>query len=101
MGQFSLSSELNKTSTKTNEPLSLKVNITGTGNVTLLSVPEINLPSGMEKYDPKSTDQVTRQNRISGKKSIEYLIVPRNAGKKEIPRSGSLTSIRIKKLRHP
>lgn len=85
VGQFSLSSELNKTSTKTNEPLSLKVNITGTGNVTLLSVPEINLPSGMEKYDPKSTDQVTRQNRISGKKSIEYLIVPRNAGKKEIP----------------
>jgi hypothetical protein len=85
VGQFSLTSELNKNSTKTNEPLSLKVNITGTGNVTLLSVPEINLPAGMEKYDPKSTDQVTRQNKISGKKSIEYLIVPRNAGKKEIP----------------
>jgi hypothetical protein len=85
VGQFTLTSELNKNSTKTNEPLSLKLNITGTGNVTLLTVPEINLPSGMEKYDPKSTDQVTRQNKISGKKSIEYLIVPRNAGKKEIP----------------
>jgi hypothetical protein len=85
VGQFSISSELNKTSTKTNEPLSLKLNITGTGNVTLLSVPELNLPTGMEKYDPKVTDQVTRQGRISGRKSIEYLIVPRNSGKKEIP----------------
>ena len=85
VGQFNLSSELNKATTKTNEPLSLTLNITGTGNVTLLTVPELNLPAGMEKYDPKSTDQVTRQNKISGKKSIEYLIVPRNAGKKEIP----------------
>jgi hypothetical protein len=85
VGQFSLSSELNKNTTKTNEPLSLTLNISGTGNVTLLTVPELNLPAGMEKYDPKSTEQVTRQNKISGKKSIEYLIVPRNAGKKEIP----------------
>jgi hypothetical protein len=85
VGQFTLSSELNKNTTKTNEPLSLTLNISGTGNVTLLTVPELNLPAGMEKYDPKSTDQVTRQNKISGKKSIEYLIVPRNAGKKEIP----------------
>ena len=85
VGQFTLTSELNKNSTKTNEPLSLKLNITGTGNVSLLTVPEINLPPGMEKYDPKSTDQITRQGRIAGKKSIEYLIVPRNAGKKEIP----------------
>jgi hypothetical protein len=85
VGQFSLTSDLNKNTTKTNEPISLKVNITGTGNVTLLTVPEINLPAGMEKYDPKSTDQVTRQGRISGKKSIEYLIVPRNSGKKVIP----------------
>ena len=85
VGQFTLTSELNKNSTKTNEPLSLKLNISGTGNVSLLNVPEINLPSGMEKYDPKSTDQINRQGRISGKKSIEYLIVPRNSGKKEIP----------------
>ena len=85
VGQFTLTSALNKNSTKTNEPLSLTLNITGTGNVTLLTVPELNLPPGMEKYDPKSTDQVTRQAKISGKKSIEYLIVPRNAGKKEIP----------------
>jgi hypothetical protein len=85
VGQFTLTSELNKNNTKTNEPVSLKINISGTGNVTLLSVPELNLPAGMEKYDPKSTDQVARQSKISGKKSIEYLIVPRNSGKKEIP----------------
>jgi hypothetical protein len=85
VGQYSITSELNKTTTKTNEPLSLKVNITGSGNISLLNVPELNLPAGIEKYDPKTNDQITRQGTLSGKKSIEYLIVPRNAGKKEIP----------------
>jgi len=70
VGQFTLSSALNKNTTKSNEPLSLTLNITGTGNVTLLTVPELNLPPGMEKYDPRSTDQVTRVNKISGKKEI-------------------------------
>ena len=85
VGQFTITSELDKTTGKTNEPLSLKVNIFGSGNISLLSVPDLNLPAGMEKYDPKTSDQITRQGRISGKKSIEYLIVPRNAGRKEIP----------------
>jgi hypothetical protein len=85
VGQYTITSELDKSTTKTNEPLSLKVNIFGSGNISLLSLPDLNLPVGMEKYDPKSSDQITRQGRISGKKSIEYLIVPRNVGKKEIP----------------
>jgi hypothetical protein len=85
VGQYTITSELDKNTTKTNEPLSLKVNIFGSGNISLLTVPDLNLPAGMEKYDPKSSDQITRQGRISGKKSIEYLIVPRNAGRKEIP----------------
>jgi len=85
VGQYTITSELDKTTTKANEPLSLKVNIFGSGNISLLSIPDLNLPTGIDKYDPKSSDQITRQGRISGKKAIEYLLVPRNTGKKEIP----------------
>jgi hypothetical protein len=85
VGSFSLTSDLNKLNVKTNEPVSLKINISGTGNIQLLDVPEIKLPAGIEKYEPKETDQINRKSKISGRKTFEYLIIPRTSGKKEIP----------------
>ena len=63
----------------------MKINISGSGNIQLLNMPEINLPSGFDKYDPKTSDQINRTGRVNGTKTFEYLIVPRDAGKKEIP----------------
>ena len=85
VGDFSLTSQINSLNTKTNEPVTLKINISGSGNIQLLNMPEINLPSGFDKYDPKTSDQINRTGRINGTKTFEYLIVPRDAGKKEIP----------------
>jgi hypothetical protein len=85
VGNFTLSSEINSTTVKTNEPVTLKINISGSGNIQLLTMPEINLPPGFDKYDPKISEQINRTDRINGSKTFEYLIVPRNAGQKEIP----------------
>ncbi len=85
VGSFSMDSRIDKSQTKTNEPVTLKVTINGTGNISLLQIPEIKLPAGFEKYEPKVNEQINRITRISGKKTAEYLIVPRDAGKKEIP----------------
>ncbi|HSD63802.1 MAG TPA: BatD family protein [Ignavibacteriaceae bacterium] len=85
VGSFSLNSQIDKNKTKTNEPVTLKLSIEGTGNISLLDMPEINLPAGFEKYEPKVNEQINRTGKISGKKTAEYLIVPRDAGKKEIP----------------
>lgn len=85
VGDFKLTTSLDKEKTKTNEPVNLKVDITGTGNIKLLDVAEIKLPAGVEKYDPKVSEQINRSGKISGKKSLEYLIVPRTPGEKELP----------------
>lgn len=85
VGQFQLSSSIDKNITKTNEPVSVKLNISGSGNIQLLNIPEVELPTGLEKYEPKTDEQVNRANRVNGIKKIEYLLVPRNPGKKEIP----------------
>jgi hypothetical protein len=86
VGEFTLKSEISKTTTKTNDPVTLKMEISGTGNIALISNPDLILPaSGFEKYDPKSADNIIRSERISGKKNIDYLIIPRTTGKKEIP----------------
>ena len=85
VGDFSMNSEVDKRTTKTNEPVTMKLTINGTGNISLLDMPKINLPAGFEQYEPKVNEQINRTTRISGKKTAEYLIVPRDAGKKEIP----------------
>lgn len=84
VGDFTLNSSLDKSKTKANEPVSLKINIRGNGNIKLIDISEVKLPPGVEKYDPKVSEQINRSNKISGKKTIEYLIVPRTPGAKRI-----------------
>ena len=85
VGDFSFEAKLNNTTVKSNEPLTLNVNISGSGNIKLLDMPEINLPNGFEKYEPKINEQINRKGIVSGSKSGEYLFVPRVVGTREIP----------------
>jgi hypothetical protein len=84
VGSFNFSASLDKQKTKTNEPITLKFDIKGTGNIKLLEFPPFELPNGFEKYDPKTDEQINRSGRISGTKKAEYLLIPRIAGAREI-----------------
>ncbi|MGE5496820.1 MAG: BatD family protein, partial [Syntrophothermus sp.] len=86
VGEFTFKAEVDKNTVKVNEPISLKLTVAGTGNISLLELKEPKLPSGFEKYDPKVNDQVNRSGGyVSGQKTVEYLLVPRAEGQKEIP----------------
>jgi hypothetical protein len=85
VGDYSFKATIDKNTVKTNDPFTLKLTVTGTGNISLLDLPDINLPAGFEKYEPKTNEQVNHSGKISGSKIVEYLIVPRVVGKKEIP----------------
>lgn len=86
VGKFSLTASLNKRRAKTNEPISLKATINGTGNVKILEAPKLNLPSDFEQYDPKVKENIERTgSAINGSKTFEWLIVPRYPGDKKIP----------------
>lgn len=84
VGDFNLSAKVDKAQVKTNDPIALKLEISGSGNIQLINIPEIKMPTGFEKYEPKVSEQISRANRISGKKTIDYLLVPRIAGKMQI-----------------
>lgn len=85
VGNYKLSTEVNKTDIKTNESVTYKINLSGTGNIKLVNIPEINFPTGIDKYDPKINESISSKGIISGTKSIEYLIIPRISGKIKIP----------------
>lgn len=85
VGQFDMDAVLDKNKVKTNEAVSLRLTISGTGNIKLLNVPEVKLPAGFERYEPKTSENISNGNVIAGRKTVEYLIVPRIPGKKIIP----------------
>lgn len=85
VGEFRFDASVDKENVKTNESLTLKLSVTGTGNISLLNLPDVSLPNGFEKYEPKTNSDINRTGIISGTKSAEYLIVPRTPGKKVIP----------------
>lgn len=86
VGAFSMDVSADKTETKTNDPITLTIKVSGRGNLKLLSDFEIDLPSDFEIYEPKIKDNLSvGTNGISGYKTFEYLLVPHVAGKYEIP----------------
>ena len=85
VGQFAMSATADKRTTRTNEPVSFKITISGTGNIKLLESPQIEVPPDFERYPPKVTDFIDRgQARISGSKTFEHLLIPRYPGLKVI-----------------
>lgn len=86
VGDLNISSSINSTSVKTNDAVTVKVVISGTGNLKLLSNPEVKFPEDFEIYDPKSENNFRLTNEgLSGNKVIEYLAIPRNPGEYKIP----------------
>jgi len=86
VGRFSMNSTLSSTQVKTNDAITLKVNIEGNGNMKLIKNPTIKFPDGIEVYDPKVTNNFkTTANGVSGNKVIEYMFIPRRSGDFEIP----------------
>lgn len=84
VGNFSFNAEFDKSKVKTNEPITLKLKISGTGNISLLQAPDFELPAGFEKYEPKISEQINRNNKVSGYKNFEFLLIPRISGTREM-----------------
>jgi len=81
VGQFTLKSSLDRNQLKTNEAVTLKLTITGAGNLTLIEKPNIVFPPDFEVYDPKISDNIhNTTSGISGSRTFEYLVIPRTAG---------------------
>ena len=86
VGKFNISAQLDKTEVKANDPLSLRVIVSGTGNLKLIKQPVVNFPKDFDKYEPKITDKTKlTSNGIEGSMIYDILVVPRHQGHYEIP----------------
>jgi hypothetical protein len=86
VGDFSMTSSINKTTLKANEAVTVKLTVKGNGNIKLLKNPEVKFPNDFEIYDPKITNdfRITASG-AGGTKTIEYMAIPRFPGDFTIP----------------
>ncbi|MBQ6748300.1 MAG: protein BatD [Paludibacteraceae bacterium] len=86
VGKFTLTPSISQTEVQANDAITIRLDISGAGNMKLLKTPAIDWPEGFEPYDPKVTNNFsTTTAGVSGTKSIEYLAIPRSAGDYTIP----------------
>lgn len=86
VGVFNISAQLNKSDIKANDPFTLRVVVSGKGNLKLIKTPVVNFPKDFDKYDPKITDKTkVTANGLEGNMIYDFIAVPRNQGEYTIP----------------
>jgi len=86
VGEFDFSVSTSKTSLNASESLQAIVEVSGKGNLKLFQLPEPELPSSLEVYDPEFNEKInTTLSGMRGKVSNSYTVVPSFKGKYPIP----------------
>ncbi|WP_318310796.1 BatD family protein [Flagellimonas crocea] len=86
VGDFDFSVTTSKTQLNASESLQAKVEVSGKGNLKLFQLPEPELPSSLEVYDPEYDESInTYSSGMEGKVANNYTIVPSFRGKYPIP----------------
>lgn len=81
VGDYTFKASVDRTTVKANEAINLNMTISGRGNLKLIEPLEIEFPETMETYSPKVDDNVSLSGGgVSGNKSFDYLIIPREEG---------------------
>lgn len=81
VGNFTINATLDKSRLSTDDAGTLKLTISGAGNITLLNAPKVDFPSSFDSFDPKITDRINKNNNpFSGSRTFEYVFMPKSAG---------------------
>lgn len=108
VGKYNFETNISGTETKTDEPLTYSVRVTGSGNLKFIDAPKLSLPPDFEVYDPKIKENVSNSTSgMSGSKQYDYLFIPRQPGEFKLPAqsfsyfdpaTGKYTSINTKEF---
>ena len=87
VGDFNLRSWADTSQVKVNEAITLNIELRGTGNINMFSLPEINFPGDMDVFPPTSSfEQEKLWDQYTGTIRWQYILIPRSAGQYQLPR---------------
>ncbi len=86
VGKFDIRSSITAKNVRENDAITIKLDVTGNGNIKLINPPKISFPADFEVYDPKTNSNFNASEQgLNGNISFEYLFLPRFAGTYTIP----------------
>ena len=86
VGHFNLSAQLNKKEVKAGNPITIRVVVSGAGNLKLIKQPIIQIPKGVESYDVKVTDKTQLTTKgAEGNMIYDQVVIPHQEGLVAIP----------------
>lgn len=82
VGKYTISGQLTPEQVNANDAATLRLTVSGQGNMKLMKAPKVNFPQDFEIYDPKVTDRTTNTSLgAKGNVVYDYVVVPRHGGK--------------------
>jgi hypothetical protein len=86
VGDFKVSARLDADTVPALSPVTLRIRISGTGNIRTVPAPEITEIPGFRIYDSSTSTEITKKNnRVGGVKTYEYVLVPQASGTLTVP----------------
>ncbi len=84
VGKFKISSSINKTELKVGDSFTYTLKISGSGNLKQFDIPTLPDIQHLRFLDPEISTKINK-NKISGTKSIKYLVIAQEKGAFSIP----------------
>lgn len=86
VGELAVASSADRDSLAANEAVTLRVEVSGSGNLKALAPPELAFPPTVEAFPPEVSDRLrTTDAGVSGARTWEYVLIPRAPGMLTIP----------------
>ena len=86
VGAFRMTTEVSRRRVEVGEPVEVRVQVSGTGNLATLEAPPLAASDAFERYDPQVDLNLNRSLQVvRGTKTFTYVLVPRENGTFELP----------------
>ncbi len=86
VGDYKFEVSVSRNELSASESVTLKISLSGSGNIKLIEAPKPSVPNAFEVYDPELKERIqVNGNGMSGSKTYEYLLIPRYGGTYKIP----------------
>ena len=87
VGDFNIRTWVDTSEIRINDAVTFNIELRGTGNINMFSMPEINFPGKMDVFPPNSSFEKEKLwDQYTGTILWEYILIPRNVGKYQLPR---------------
>ncbi len=85
VGTYTMSVTAGPTNVAAGDPITVKIELTGSGSINTLDFPSLDLGSEFKVYPPVIKSQVADGIGLQGSKTFEYVVVPQSPDLRQIP----------------